>query len=205
MSHGILTPLRCEGREGSAKYSKLRCIGCKFALGGGKKSVKNRAAQRGFGELREKGLEFWGDHQNPLGLQGTPDPGDGLREMAVQQIDGFGGFGAWCHGTLEKISEKEPTFLEVGKDFFGGLRCRGDAKSREETPREAGERSLGCVKKVGVRIGSGSREQKGLDVDGAETRGPFEALQSAGDVLGGGELAAAIARQMCGYTHRQKW
>jgi hypothetical protein len=125
--------------------------------------------------------------------------------MAVQQIDGFCGLGARGYGALEKIGEEETTFLEVGKDFFVGLPCRGDAKSGEEIAGEAGEWRLGRVKKIGVNIGSGSGEQKGLDVDGSEARGPFEALEAAGDVLGGSKLATAVARQKCGKGHTQKW
>ena len=114
--------------------------------------------------------------------------------MAVQQIYGFGGPGAPWYGTLQEIGEEQATFLEIGKDFFGGLPFRGDGESGEEIAGEAGVRSRGRVEKLGVGIGNGSGEQQGLDVDGAEARGRFEALQAARNVFGGGKLAAAIAR-----------
>jgi len=123
----------------------------------------------------------------------------------IQQIDGFGGLGARCYGTLEKIGEEQAAFLEVGKGFFVGLPCRGDGESGEEIAGEAGEWRLGRVEKFGISIRGRSGEQEGLDVNGAETRGPFEALEAAGDVVGRGKLAAAIARQKCGNGHRQKW
>jgi hypothetical protein len=115
--------------------------------------------------------------------------------MPVQQIDGFSGPGARCYGALKKISEEEAAFLEVGEDFFVGLPCRGDGESGEEIAGKTREPSLGRVEKFGIRLGGGSCEQQSLDMNGAETRGPFKALQAASDVLGGGELAATVAGQ----------
>jgi hypothetical protein len=117
-----------------------------------------------------------------------------LRKVTVQQIDGFGGPGARRYGTLKKIGEEDATLLEVGQDFFVGLPSRGDRQSGEEIAGEACERILGRVEKLGVSIRGRRGEQKRLDVNGAETGGPFEALQAARDVLGRGKLAAAIAR-----------
>ena len=114
--------------------------------------------------------------------------------MAVQQINSFGGRDARQDGTLEKIGEEEAAFLEVGEDFFGRLPCRGDGEGGEEIACEAGARGPVLVEKLGVTMGGGSGEQQGLDVDGAEARGRFEALQAARNVFGGGKLAAAIAR-----------
>jgi len=93
----------------------------------------------------------------------------------------------------------------IGEDFFGGLPCRGDAESREESSGLSREAGFGGIEKVGVSFGSGSGKQEGLDMDGAETRGPFEALQAARDVFGGGKLSATVARQECGNGHIQKW
>ena len=125
--------------------------------------------------------------------------------MPVQKINGFGGPGARSDGALKKIDEEEATFLEVSQDFFVGLPCRGNGESGEEIAGEAGERSLGRVEKFGISLGGRSGEQQSLDMDGAKTRGPFKALQAAGDVLGRGELPATIARQKCGNSHTQKW
>jgi hypothetical protein len=155
--------------------------------------------------LREKWLQILRKNEDAFGLQRAANPGDGLREVMIEQIDSFSGPGARRYGTLEKIGEQDATFLEVGKDFSAGLPCRGDGESGEEIAGEAGERSCGRVEKLGVGIGNGGGEQQSLDVDGAETRGPFEALQAASNVLGGSELAAAIARQKCRSTHIEKW
>ena len=125
--------------------------------------------------------------------------------MPVQKIDGFGGLRARRYGTLEKIGEEEAAFLEVGKDFVFGLRSGGDGESGEEIASEAAERSTWGIEKLGVGIGGRSRQQEGLDMDGAETRGPFETLKASSDVLSRGKLAAAIARQKCGNSHIQKW
>jgi hypothetical protein len=155
--------------------------------------------------LGEKSFEVLRENQCALRLQRAADPGNRLREMPVYEIDDFWGFGTWRYRTLEKIREEEAAFLEVGQDFLVGLPCRGDAKSGEEIAGEAGERSLRGVEKLGISIRSGCGEQQSLNVDGTETRGPFQALQAAGDVLGRGELAAAVARQKCGDSHMQKW
>jgi hypothetical protein len=128
-----------------------------------------------------------------------------LRKVTVQQIDGFGGPGARRYGTLKKIGEEDATLLEVGQDFFVGLPSRGDRQSGQEITGEACERILGRVEKLGVSIRGRSSDQQGLDVDRAETGGPFEALQTASDMVSGGELAAAVARQECGDSHIQKW
>jgi hypothetical protein len=55
--------------------------------------------------------------------------------MAVYHIDGFGGLGARFDRAFEEVSENETALLEVGKHLFGGLPCRGDAKSGEENAR----------------------------------------------------------------------
>ena len=167
--------------------------------------MKNRAAQGGFGELREKWLEVRGNYQDTLGLQGAADSGQGLGEMTVHHIDGFGGLGARFDRAFEEVGQEEATLLEVGKHFFRRFPCRGDAKSGEKNARGAGKVRVRGIQKVGVSFGSGRGEQKGLDVNGAETRGPFEALQAARDVLDRGKLSAAIARQKCGTGHIQKW
>jgi hypothetical protein len=125
--------------------------------------------------------------------------------MLIQEIDGFSRLGVRFYGTLEKIGEKEAPFLEVGEDFFIALPCRGDGESGEKIAGEAGERSFGRVEKLGVGVWGGSRDEKSLDVDGAEARGPFEALQAAIYVLGRGQLAAAVARQKRWNGHIQKW
>jgi len=125
--------------------------------------------------------------------------------MSVQQIHGFGRSDTPRDRALEKIDEEEATLLEVGKDFFAGLPCRGDEESREKITGKAGEQSLGRVEKLGISLGGRSGEQQSLDMNGAKTRGPFEALQAACNVLGRDELAAAIARQKCGNGHIQKW
>ena len=150
-------------------------------------------------------MEVFRENQGAFRLQRASDPGNRLREMPVQEIDGFCGPGARCYGTLQKIGEEQATFLEVGKDFLVGLPCRGDGEGREKIAGKAGERSLGRVEKLGVSVRGRIHEEKSMDVDRAETSGPFEALESAGDVLGRGELAAAIARQKCGDSHIQKW
>jgi len=155
--------------------------------------------------LRDKRLELRGDHQNSLGLEGTANSSEGLGKMAVYDIDGFGRFGARFDRAFEEVGENETSLLEVGEHFFGGLPRRGDAECSEKIGGLASECGVEGVQKVGVSIGSGSGKQQGLDVDRAETRGPFEPLQPAREVLGGGELAAAIARQECGDSHRQKW
>jgi hypothetical protein len=118
-----------------------------------------------------------------------------LWEVPVEQIDGLGGLRTRRYGALEKVGEDEAAFLEVDKDFFLRLCCHGDAKSGQKISGESGERSLWGVEKLGVGFGGGSREQESLNVDGAEARGPFEALKASSDVFGGSELAAAIARQ----------
>jgi hypothetical protein len=93
--------------------------------------------------------------------------------MPVYEIDDFWGLGAWRYRTLEKIGQEEATFLKVSKNFFVGLPCRGDGESGEEIAGEAGEWNCRRVEKLRVGIGNGSGEQQSLDVDGAETRGPF--------------------------------
>jgi hypothetical protein len=175
-----------------------------MARGGGKKGVKNRAAQSGFGELREQWLKVRRDHQDTLGLQGAADSGEGYGEIALKEGLGFVGVSARFGRAFEEVGEDEAALLEFGKDFFGGSPCRGDAKSAEENAGWASKARVGGIQKVCVSFGSGSGEQEGLDVDGAETRGPFEALQAASDMLGGSELSAAIARQKCGNAHIQK-
>jgi hypothetical protein len=117
-----------------------------------------------------------------------------LREVPVQQIDSLGGLGSRCHGALEKIGQKKAALLEVGKDFFLGLRYRGDRESGEKIAGEAGERNFGGIEKFGIRLRCRSGEHQGLDMDGTAARGPFEALEAASDVLARGQLAAAIAR-----------
>jgi len=112
----------------------------------------------------------------------------------------------WCPvqwGQFEEGRQNQASFLEIGEDFFGGLPCRGDAESREEISGLSRE-GFGGIEKVGVSFGSGSGKQEGLDMDGAETRGPFEALQAARDVFGGGKLSATVARQKCRNGHIQK-
>jgi len=138
-------------------------------------------------------LEFWGDHQDTLGLQGPANSGQGLGEVVFSKGPGFVCIGARFDGAFEEGRQNQASFLEIGEDFFGGLPCRGDAESREEISGLSRE-GFGGIEKVGVSFGSGSGKQEGLDVDGAETRGPFEALQAARDVFGGGKLATAIAR-----------
>jgi len=155
--------------------------------------------------VREKSLEIFRENQGAFRLQRASDPGNGSREMPVQQIDGFWGLGAWRYRTIEKISEEEATFLEVGQDFFVGLPWSGYGESGEEITGEAGERRLGRVEKLRISIRGGSGEQESLDVDRAKACGPFQALESASNVLGGGELAAAVARQVSGDSHKQKW
>jgi hypothetical protein len=115
--------------------------------------------------------------------------------VPVKDIDGFGGFGVRCDGTFKQISEEEATLLDLSQDFLVGLSCRGNGQSGEKIAGETGEWSIGGIEKFGVCLWGGSREQQGLNVNGAETRGPFETLQAASDVLGRSELAAAIARQ----------
>ena len=158
----------------------------------------------GFGELREKSLEVFRENQSTFRLQRAPDPGNGLREMPVQEIDAFWGLGVWRYRTFEKIGEEKATFLEVGEDFLVGLPCGGDGQSGEKIASKAGERNLGRVEKVGISIRGRSGEEKCLDVYGTEAGGPFEALQAAGDMPSGGELAAAVARQKCGDSHSRK-
>jgi hypothetical protein len=125
--------------------------------------------------------------------------------MLVQKIDSFGGFGPRRYGTLKKIDEEETAFLEVSEDFFVGLPWGGDGESGEKIAREAGERTIGRVKKVGISFGRRRGEQEGLDMNGTEARSPFEAPQASSDVFGGGELAAAIAGEKCWDSHIQKW
>jgi len=197
--------LHGEGWERGTKCGKLRRIRCKFATGGGKKSIKNGAAQSGFGKLRGQRLEFWGDHQDTLGLQGPANSGQGLGEVVFSKGPGFVCIGARFDGAFEEGRQNQASFLEIGEDFFGGLPCRGDAESREESSGLSREAGFGGIEKVGVSFGSGSGKQEGLDVDGAETRGPLEALQAASYVFGGGKLSATIARQKCGNGHIQKW
>jgi len=178
-------------------------MGCKIAAGGGKKGVKNRAAQGGFREFRKKWFEVRGDYQDTLGLQGAADSGEGSGEMVLKKYVGFVGPGARLDRAFEEVGENETPLLEVGKHFSGGLPCRGDAKRGEEKLGLTGKPRVGGIQKVWVCFWSGSVEKQGLDVNGAETRGPLQALKAAGDVLGGGELATAVARQKCGDSHIQ--
>jgi hypothetical protein len=150
-------------------------------------------------------LKFWGDHQDTLGLQGSADSGQGLGEVVFSKGPGFVCIGVRFDGAFEEGRQNQASFLEIGEDFFGGLPCRGDAESREENSGLSREAGFGGIEKVGVSFGSGSGKQEGLDVDGAETRGPFEALQAASYVFGGGKLSATVARQKCGNGHIQKW
>ena len=115
--------------------------------------------------------------------------------MPVQQIDCLGGLRVRCYGTLQKVGEEKTALLEVSEDLFLGLCGRGDGKSGEKIAGEAAERALRSIEEFGVSIWSRSSEQEGLNMDGTKTRGPFEAQQAASNVLGRGELAAAIARQ----------
>jgi len=110
--------------------------------------VKNRAAQGGFGELRDKRPEFRGEHEDALGLQGATDSSEGLGEMTVNHIDGFGRLGARCDRAFEEMGENETTFLEVAKHFFGGLPCRGNAKCSEKIAGLASKRGIGRIEKV---------------------------------------------------------
>jgi len=150
-------------------------------------------------------LEVLRENQGAFRLQRAPDPGNGLREMPVQEIDSLGGLGSRGDRTLEKVCQKKATFLEVGKDFLVGLPRRGNGQSGEKIAGKAGKRSLRRIEKLGIRLRGRSGEEKGLDVYGTEPRGPFQALQAARDMLGRGELAAAVARQKCGDNHTQKW
>ena len=140
--------MRREGWEGGTKCGKLQRMRCNIAAGRGKKSVKNRAVKSGFGELRDKRLEFRGEHQDALGLQGAADSREGLGEMMLQEGVSFAGVGARFDGAFEERGEDEATLLKVGEDFFRGLPCRVDAESRENHAGRARERGIGRIEKV---------------------------------------------------------
>jgi hypothetical protein len=101
-------------------------------------------------------LEFLGDHQDTLGLQGAADSGQGSGEVVLQEGLSFVGVGARLKGAFEERGENETTLLETGEDFFGGLPCRGDTESREERSGLSPEGGFGRIQKVGVSFGSGS-------------------------------------------------
>ena len=145
--------------------------------------------------MGHKWLEFRGDHQDAFGLQGAANSCKGLREVMFKQGQGFVGVGAGFDGTFKERGENQATLLEAGKDLFLGLCRNGDGERGEKIGGEAGERSFWGIEKFGVRLRGRSSEKESLNVDGTEARGPFETLKASGDVLGGGELAAAIARQ----------
>jgi hypothetical protein len=49
------------------------------------------------------------------------------------------------------------------------------------------------IKKGSVGLWRNAAEEEGLDVDGAVSGGPFEALETAREMIGRGGLAAAVA------------
>jgi len=175
-----------EGRQGGAKGVELGGVWCRGGNGRSHRSVEDRAAQGGFRELREERLEFQGENKDSFGFQGAPDAGQGLGEMAFEDFAKFGGVGAGFDGTFEERGEQQAALLELGENFYGGLSCCGDGESGEDNAGLASEVAFGRVEKIGVGFRCSGYEQQGLDVDGAETGGPFEALEAARDVLGGG-------------------
>src|SRR5882724_4357471 len=205
MSQGALASLGYLDWESRAEGGNLVVSGRYRAGRRRQRRVNNGAAKVGFGELGEKSLQVLRENQHAFRLQRAADPGNGLRQVAVQHIDGFGGLNAGCEGALENMDQEQAALLEVGQNFIVGLPCRGDGERGEKISSEAGERRLGRIEKLGISLRSRSGEQQSLDMDRAETRGPFQPLQAAGDVLRRSELAAAIARQKSGDSHTQKW
>src|SRR5260221_8755587 len=205
MSQGALASLDYLDWESRAESGNL-VVGGRYSSGRRRqRRVDNGAAKVGFGELGEKSLQVLRENQHAFRLQRATDPGNGLREVAVQHIDGFGGLHAGCKGALENIDQEQAALLEVGQNFIVGLPCRGDGERGEKISGEAGERCLRRIEKLGISVRGGSGEQQSLDMDRAETSGPFEPLQAAGDVLRRSKVAAAVARQKCGDSHTQKW
>ena len=195
---GVLSTLRYEGWQGRAK-------GGDFVGRRRERCVDHGAAEGGFGELGEKRLEFRGNHQDTLGLQRTADSRDRCLEVVFQKSVRFVVIRSRFDRTFKERGEDEAALLEVAKDFLGRLPFRRDAESRKENIGLTGEAGIGSVEKLGISFRGRGSEEKCLDVDWAETGGPFKALQAASDVLGRSELAAAIAGQKCGDSHIQKW
>src|SRR5260221_5115213 len=105
MSQGALASLDYLDWESRAEGGNLVVSGRYSAGRRRQRRVDNGAAKVGFGELGEKSLQVLREKQHAFRLQRAADPGDGLREVAVQHIDGFGGLSSVCEVALEKIEQ----------------------------------------------------------------------------------------------------
>jgi hypothetical protein len=155
----------------------------------------NGTSQVGDLQGTQRRLERLGYRYESLRLQRPPNPRQDGRKPPFQQPLKLTRVDVLLERTVQDVRQKETAALKFRQHRLGRLSRYGKPRCRQYYSSVASEFSTLGIEKIRIAARSDGAQQQSTYMHRPIAGGPFETLQTPGDVLRRCRLAATVARQ----------